>query len=202
MRIGAKIFIFCCVLFVMNGCQSSSTTQIEVKLKSKKEQEYLASYTYNDYKKAYDEVLSEAKTFQEKDESLNKWIIRTLAQEKLYYKTDLTKNQVVQLSKQDEKEYKLWKSIANDKYNVKVEKEELDRYIDEFESTNPPSKQAFAASLGITAKELDHTFEREIFEKGFIWIKLHSKLAKKYDTTDEEMLKRKYEEEVRKSMEG
>ncbi|MFZ3588049.1 hypothetical protein ACOI1C_01990 [Bacillus sp. DJP31] len=68
-------------------------------MKSDEEQkEILETYTFDDYKKVFDEVEADANKFEE-DEQLKKWIIRTLAQEKLYYETDLTDEQVVTLAK-------------------------------------------------------------------------------------------------------
>ncbi|SFC85806.1 hypothetical protein SAMN05443252_10770 [Bacillus sp. OV322] len=202
MKVLVGIFLLSFSLVSITGCQKNSSEQVTVKLKSKKEQKYHANYSYSQYKKAYDEVLSEAQNFKVHDDSQKKWIIRTLVQEKLYDKTDLSKKQVVQLSKQEAHTYKIWKAIALDKYHVHIENEKLDRYINKFEKYSPPSKAAFADSLGITKKELDHKYDRDMFEQGYVWSLLRTKLEKQYRTADAGKLKKVYEKEVADAIGG
>ncbi|WP_419883159.1 hypothetical protein ACN6MY_05945 [Peribacillus sp. B-H-3] len=202
MKVRLCIFLFCFSLTFITGCQKNSSGQVHVELKSKKEQEYLADYSYSQYKKAYDEVLSESQNFKVHDDLQKKWIIRTLAQEKLYYQTKLSEKQVVQLSKQEAHKYKIWKAIALNKYHMHIENKKLDRYIDTFDKYSPPSKVAFADSLGITPIDLDHKFDRDMFEQGYIWTLLRTKLEKKYGTADEGKLKKIYEKEVAAAIGG
>ena len=198
-----KLF-FLCVLAItlIAGCQSKSNiVDVEIKLKSVEEQkEILDTYTYDDYKKVFDDVVAESNTFEE-DEQLKKWIIRTLGQEKLLYDTDLTDEQVVTLSKKAQKEDEIWKTIAKDKYGITVNKEEVDNYIKEVADTSDlPQHLALAEALGLSLEELNHNFDYDIYEKGTMWIKLKKELGKKYDTTDDNKMVEMYEEEVKKQL--
>ena len=75
-----KLF-FLCVLAItlIAGCQSKSNiVDVEIKLKSVEEQkEILDTYTYDDYKKVFDDVVAESNTFEE-DEQLKKWMIKKI----------------------------------------------------------------------------------------------------------------------------
>ncbi|KSU63165.1 hypothetical protein AS034_02290 [[Bacillus] enclensis] len=127
-----KLVAYCVTaLFLFTGCQSSDNAAIEVKMKSNEELKEIAdTYTYEDYKRVLEEAVAEASKF-EKDGKLNKWIIRTLAQEKLNYETDLTDDQVLKLAEKSLEEDKVWKSIAEDKYDVTVTEDQVDKYIKE-----------------------------------------------------------------------
>lgn len=194
-----KILIILTVgAFIATGC-SSNATEVEVKMKSQEEQmEILNTYKYEDYKKIYDAVLIEVEHFETEDSVLKKWLIRTLAAEKLYYENDLTDDQVLGLAKQAMEEDKAWKELANDKYNVTVSEEEIDTYISGLPNLDLPQTQAYADALGLTIEELNATFDRDIYEKNAIWLKLKPKLEEKYDTDDNNLLIKKYEAEVRR----
>jgi hypothetical protein len=177
----------------------ASETPMEIKIKSEEEQKMiLDTYTLDDYKKVYDDVVSEADSF-EVVQKLKKWIIRTLAQEKLYYETDLTSEQVVKLSEQAMREDKVWKSIAQNEYGIFVTEEEIDNYIKEGPDTSDLAQHlAYADALGLTLEELNHDFDRDIYEKNVIWSKLKPELENIYGITDNNKLVEKYEEEVKK----
>lgn len=197
-----KLYVLCAMAIILiTGCQSNANTGVEIKMKNEEEQkEILDTYTFDDYKKVLDEVVADANKFEE-DEQLKKWIIRTLAQEKLYYETDLTDEQVVTLSKQAMEEDKAWKTIAKDEYGITVTKEEVDNFIKEGPDTSDlPQHLAFAEALGLTLEELNHDFDRDIYEKNVIWLKLKPELEKKYDITDNNKQVEKYEEEVKKHL--
>ena len=102
MRKYFQLFMLIFITFLLvTGCNSLKNRQISIEFKSDEEQkEMIETFTYDDYKKAFDEVVAEARKIGEKDEQLNKWIIRRLAEEKLYYKTELTEEQVVQLAQE------------------------------------------------------------------------------------------------------
>ncbi|OCA88420.1 hypothetical protein A8F94_24485 [Bacillus sp. FJAT-27225] len=197
-----KLFILCTMAMILiTGCQSKANTQVLIKMKSEEEQKkILDTYNLDDYKKVFDDAVSEANEF-EGDEKLKKWIIRTLAQEKLYYETDLTDEQVLELSKQAMEEDKAWKSIAKDEYGITVTVEEVENFIKEGPDTSDlPQHLAYADALGLTLEELNHDFDRDIYEKNVIWLKLKPELEKKYDITDNNKQVKKYEEEVKKHL--
>lgn len=55
-------------------------------MKSEEEQKRIAeNYTYDDYKKIVDLIVSSSATYTD-DEQLKKWVIRTLAEDQLYMK--------------------------------------------------------------------------------------------------------------------
>ncbi|WP_059170440.1 hypothetical protein [Bacillus sp. FJAT-27445] len=197
-----KLFFLCIMAIVLiTGCLSKTNTQVQIKMKSEEEQkEIFVTYTFDDYKKVFDDAVSEANEF-EGDEKLKKWIIRTLAQEKLYYETDLTDEQVIEVSKQAMEEDKAWKSIVKDEYGITVSVEEVKNFIKEGPDTSDlPQHLAYAAALGLTLEELNHDFDRDIYEKNVIWLKLKPELEKKYDITDNNKQVAKYEEEVKKHL--
>ncbi|MCA0147182.1 hypothetical protein LCD52_00115 [Rossellomorea vietnamensis] len=192
---------FVTALFLITGCQSSDNADIEVKMKSNEELKEIAdTYTYEDYKRVLEEAVAEADEF-EKDGKLNKWIIRTLAQEKLNYKTDLAAEQVIKLAEKSLEEDKVWKSIAEDKYGITVTEAEVDKYIKDGPDTfDLPQMRAYANVLGLSLEELNHNFDRDIYEKNVIWLKLKPDLEKKYGITDNNKQVEKYEEEVEKQL--
>ncbi|MBY6036963.1 hypothetical protein KUV80_09870 [Fictibacillus nanhaiensis] len=193
-----KMHALCIMAVILfTGCQSNSNTQLDVKMKSDDELREIANtYTYEDYKMVFEEVVSEANELEE-DGKLNKWIIRILAKEKLTYITDLTDEQVIQLAEQAMEEDRVWKSIAKDEYEVSVTQKEVENYIKEGPDTsNLHQHQAFADAMGLSLEELNHHFDRDIYEKNVIWLKLKPKLEKKYDTTNDNEQVEKYGEEV------
>ncbi|GGD12560.1 hypothetical protein [Pontibacillus salipaludis] len=183
---------------LLTGCQSPSDSQVEIKMISEEEQtEILNTYTFEDYRRVFDEAISESSQFDDQDDQLNKWIIRTLAQEKLYYETDLTKEEVVEVSNQAMEEDRVWKSIAENDYGVKVSDEEIDQFITEGpDKSDVPQHLAYAEALGFSLKELNHNYDRDLYEKNVLWMKLKPKLEKKYGVLSNNELIKKYEAEV------
>ncbi|WP_053367964.1 hypothetical protein [Bacillus sp. FJAT-27245] len=198
-RIKPLVLIATAVL-LMAGCETQAGSQAHIKLKSVEEQrEILETYTLDDYKTIYENVPDEANRL-EKDQDLQKWVIRTLAEEKLLYDTDLSDKQVKALAKEAMEKDKLWKSIAKKKYGVIASDAEIDRYIEEGADTSGlPQHLAIAATLNMSLEEYNHGFDRDIYEKAVIWQKLKPKLEKKYNTTNNEMLAEKFDEEVEKN---
>ncbi|WP_142323630.1 hypothetical protein [Bacillus sp. AFS015802] len=196
-----KYIMVCVMVFLLAGCQSNEHNQVEVKMKSEEELKKIANtYTYDDYKRVFDDVISEAEGL-EKNEKLNKWIIRILAAEKLSYQTDLTEDQVVQLAEKAMKEDNVWKSIAQEEYGISATEKEVDTYIQTGPDTSDlPQHRAFADALALSLKELNHEFDYDIYEKEVMWLKLVPQLKKKYDSTDNNTLVEEYEEEVKKQV--
>lgn len=184
------------------GCQSNTDEKIEIKMKSLEEQqEMLENFTYDDYKIVFEKVMTEVLTYDSEAELMKRWIIRTLAMEKLYYETVLTKDQVIQLSKEALEEYEMWKAIAKDEYGITVNEEEIDKYINEGPDTSDiPQHLAFADVLGVTIENLNHNINRDFYEKYVIWQKLVPILEDKYDSINNNKLVEKYAEEVDKKV--
>ena len=204
MKVRVNILLLSVMMVVLlTGCQSKEDEDIEMKMKSiEQQQEMLDTFTYDDYKVFYDEIIAEAEKHVGEDELLKKWMIRTLGMGVFYYETDLTTEQALQLSKQAVQEYEAWKSIALNNYGITVDEAEIDQYIEEGPDTSMdlPAQTAFADALGITVKELNHTFDRDFYEKYVIWQKLTPLLKEKYNTENNDELVEKYEKEVKKSV--
>jgi hypothetical protein len=193
--------IYLLVFFLITGCQTEESKQVKIKMKSELEQkEILESYTYDDYKKVFKQAIEEAKKLEKDNKELNKWIIRTLVQEKLYYETDLNDEEVFQLSKESLREDNAWKSIAKNKYGVSVTVKEVDNFIKQGPDTSSlPQHLAYADALGLSLEELNHNFDRDIYEKNVIWIKLKPVLEQKFGVTNNNFLVEKYEAEVKQN---
>ncbi|TYR75797.1 hypothetical protein FZC79_09255 [Rossellomorea vietnamensis] len=189
------------VIFLITGCQTKEKAELEIEMKSEEEQQkILETYILEDYKKVFDEAVSEANKL-ESDEQLNKWIIRTLANEKLLYETELTDEEVLDLAEREMEEYEVWISIAKEEYGITVTDEEIDEFIKEGPDTSDlPQHQAYADALGLTLEELNHDFDRDLYKKNVIWLKLKPQLEKKYGTNDNNKQIEKYEEEVKKKI--
>ena len=179
-----RLLVVCVMANILiAGCQSNTNEEVKIKMKSLEEQqEIVENYTYDDYKIVFEEVMAEVATYDSETQLMKKWIIRTLAMEKLYYETVLTKDQVLQLSKQAMGEYEAWKAIATDEYGITVNEEEIDKYIKEGPDTSDiPQHLAFADVLEVTIEDLNHTIDRDFYEKYVIWQKLVPILEGKYD---------------------
>lgn len=166
-------------------------------MKSEEEQRQIVdNFTFDDYKALFDDVITEANKF-DVEEPLRKWVIRTLSQEKLYYETDLTDEQVITLSTEAMKHDIAWKTVAKEQYNIHVTEEEIDRYIQQGpDRSDLPSHLAYASALGLSLQQLNHQFDRDLYEKNTIWLKLKLELEKKYQTDDNNELVDRYEAEV------
>jgi hypothetical protein len=92
--------------------------------------------------------------------------------------------------------------LAADEYGVSVTETEVDKYIKEGPDTfDLPQPQAYAAALGLSIEELNHDFDRDIYEKNVMLLKLKPELEKKYGTTDNNKQVEKYGEEVERHLE-
>lgn len=170
-------------------------------MKSEEEQRQIVDeFSFDDYKKIFDEVIIEANRF-DVEEPLRKWIIRTLAQERLYYETDLTDEQVITLSTEAMEQDIVWKTVAKEQYNIHVTEEEIDDYIQQGpDQSDLPNQLAYSSALELSLQELNHQFDRDLYEKNTIWLRLKPILEKKYDTTDNNKLVERYEAEVKQQL--
>ncbi|TCI35154.1 hypothetical protein EVJ29_10955 [Exiguobacterium sp. SH4S7] len=194
-----KSFLLCTLSFVIftTACQSATSSPLTIDMKSEEEQRQIVdNFAFEDYKALFDDVIIEANQF-DVEEPLRKWVIRTLSQEKLYYETDLTDEQVITLSTEAMKHDIAWKMVAKEQYNIHVTEEEIDRYIQQGpDRSDLPSHLAYASALGLSLQQLNHQFDRDLYEKNTIWLKLKLELEKKYQTDDNNELVDCYEAEV------
>lgn len=175
---------------------------IDIEMKSAEEQaEVQNSYNYDDYKKAFDEVVQEAESYSLENEELEKWAIRTLVQEKLYFETDLTKEEVLQLAELDMRKDEAWKELAQEEYGFPVTEKEVDSYLEKFslavtKGTSKDHLKAYAHALGLTVEELLYEYDRDFAVKAVLWEKLTPILQEKYNSTEHNVLVEKYMDEV------
>lgn len=199
MAVRFKSFLFCTLSLVIftTACQSSASPHTAIQMKSEEEQRQIVDdFTFDDYEKLFDDVIIESNQF-DVEEPLQKWIIRTLTEEKLYYETDLTDAQVIALSTEAMEQDRAWKMFAKEAYNVYVTEDEIDHFIQQGpDQSNLPNHLAYASALGLSIQELNHQFDRDLYEKNTIWLRLLPILEKKYDTTDNNILVERYEAEV------
>lgn len=190
---------------------TASQVPIEVEFKSFEEQQVqLETYTYEDYKGLFDIVVAETKEYEVEGEVLRKWLIRTLVNVELFYETDLTKDEIMGLAKQQMEENETWKQFVYEHYKITITEEEVKTFIQEgpMASLKPDSDdlsegnkgmiQAFVDSFNLTIEEYNYQFERDIHERNVIWGKLQPLLTEKYGTTSS--LHEKYNKEVEGSL--
>ncbi len=179
------------------ACQSAASQPETIEMKSEEEQRQIVdNFTFDDYKKLFDDVIIEANQF-DVEEPLRKWVIRTLAEEKLYYETDLTDAQVIALSTEAMEQDVSWKTVARETYNIHVTEDEIDRFIQQGpDQSDLPIHLAYASALGLSLQALNHQFDRDLYEKNTIWLRLIPVLEKKHGTTDNNKLVERYEAEV------
>ncbi|MCC5891558.1 hypothetical protein [Exiguobacterium sp.] len=194
-----NLFLLCTLSLVIftTACHSAASPHATIQMKSEEEQRQIVDeYTFDDYKKAFDEVVIEANRL-DVEEPLRKWVIRTLAEEKLYYETDLTDAQVIALSTEAMRQDAAWKTVAKEQYNIHVSAEEVDQFIQQGpDQSDLPNHLAYASALGLSLHQLNHQFDRDLYEKNTIWLKLKLELEKKYRTDDNNELVDRYEAEV------
>ncbi|MFB1083394.1 hypothetical protein [Jeotgalibacillus sp. JSM ZJ347] len=184
-------------LFFLSGCAPEENAVADIEMKSNEELSVMTdSFTREDFYNTLSHVMEEADRLDAEGD-LEKWVIRTISEEALYYAEDLTEAEIMEISKARLTEDQVWKEIAETKYGVTVSEEELNEYIDNVtQSFESPLQQAYADILGLTVEQLNHGFDMDVYEKNLLWEKLRPKLEKAYGTTDNNKLVEKYNEEV------
>ncbi|WP_227396052.1 hypothetical protein [Jeotgalibacillus aurantiacus] len=188
-------------VLMIAGCQPVANGQVDIDYKTSEEQQQIANtFTYDDYKEVYDTAIAEAESY-DAETSLGRWIIYTLVQEALYYETDLNEAQVIQLAEQQQDELATWIRLASEKYGVTVSNEELDEFISQGPDTSElPEHLALADALGLTLEELNHDYERDLYEKNLMWLELEPILQEEYETSDPRQIIEQFDEEVQKEL--
>ncbi len=185
------------VIFFLSGCAPEESAVADIEMKSNEELSVMTdSFTRDDFYNKLSHVVEEAEHFDAEGD-LEKWIIRTLSEEALYYADDLTEEEIIEIAKERLTEDQVWKEIAETKYGVTVSEEELNQYIDNItQSFESPLQLAYADVLGLTVEQLNHGFDLDVYEKNLLWEKLKPKLEEAYGTSDSNKLVEKYNEEV------
>ncbi|WP_404408170.1 hypothetical protein [Jeotgalibacillus malaysiensis] len=189
--------LFIATIFFLSGCAPEESAVADIEMKSNEELSVMTdSFTQDDFYNKLSHVMEEAENF-EAEGDLEKWIIRTLSEEALYYAEDLTEDEIIVIAKERLTEDQVWKEIAEKKYGVTVSEEELNQYIDNItQSFESPLQLAYADVLGLTVEQLNHGFDLDVYEKNLLWEKLKPKLEEEYGTSDSNKLVERYNEEV------
>lgn len=152
--------------------------------------------------KHYNRVISEVEDYEIQDDLLKRMAISILSGDKLFYDTELSSDQVIQLSKRNVERNKMWKTIAINEYNISVSEREIDEMIIEngIYAKHLPEHTALADALGITNEELFYEYFNYLNERFIIWTKLKPKLEEKYNIRGNNNLLEKYNEEIDKQL--
>ncbi|WP_223700608.1 hypothetical protein [Sutcliffiella deserti] len=158
--------------------------------------------SYGEYVFIFEDIVNRTKSMNIEDESLEKWVIRALGDEKISNKRDLTKEEALEIAKENQELNTAWLAVAEKQYNVMVTEEELDNWIEEGPDQDIfPQQKAYAEALGLTVYQLNHGYDRELYEQTLVWEKLFSRLTEEYHTEDQNELLRQYQKEVKQEVE-
>ncbi|KIL51742.1 hypothetical protein KP77_12540 [Jeotgalibacillus alimentarius] len=191
------IILFIGLVFFLTACAPEESAVADIEMKSQEELSNMTdSYAREDYRQVMSHITQEAKSF-EAGVVLEKWIIRTLAEEALYYEEDLSEEEVLEISRERLAEDLAWKNIASTKYGIIISRDELDEYINNITNLyESPLQLAYADILGLTVEQLNHEFDEDVYEKNLMWEKLKPELEKAYETSDQSELVERFNKEV------
>ncbi|KZE69099.1 hypothetical protein AWM68_02205 [Fictibacillus phosphorivorans] len=86
------------------------------------------------------------------------------------------------------------REVWNNRYE-----EEVDQFIKAGpDHSDLPQHLAYADALGLSLDQLNHQFDRDLYEKNVMWLKLKPKLEKKYGAISNHALVEKYEAEIQR----
>lgn len=115
------------------------------------------------------------------DNQLQKWVVRAVM-EKEVVGEKIEINEAVKIAKEKLEYETAWLEIATKDYNIIYTDNEIDDWIANGPDQNPvPAMYEQAEALGITLKEMNHTYDRDFYVKWVVWESLQPKLAEKYD---------------------
>lgn len=117
-----------------------------------------------------------------KSHLVKKGVIRALATAKIQGK-NTTYDQALQLAIKDAKQENAWFAVAKDEYCMKKpDAKALDDWISKkVDTLNIKTKTQTAEGLGMTKKEMDHKFMRDLAQQHMMWeTELKQKVAKKH----------------------
>ncbi|WP_187441943.1 hypothetical protein [Sutcliffiella horikoshii] len=192
------IFIIVCSLTLLTACQEQKETNEAGPLDGLFAGSELS---YEEYKFIMEYIVDRAKEMEIENKELEKWVIRAIGDERLMNKRDLTKEEALEEAEYNQKYYETFMSIAENKYNVSVTEEELDTWISEGpDQSDIPQHKAYAEALSLTIKELNHNYDRDLYEQTMVMEKLQPLLHEKYDTADVDEVRNELNKEVEEQM--
>lgn len=116
---------------------------------------------------------------------VRKWTIREYAAMKARgEKADYDK--AYQKALQDVKKSNAWFTVAQNEYGVqKPQGKELDDWITKnVDSISNKQQEQAAAGLGMSTKEMNHKFDRDLYQKNMMWQELKPKVIAKHNLED------------------
>ncbi|TYS61169.1 hypothetical protein FZC74_02530 [Sutcliffiella horikoshii] len=195
------IFIIVCTLTLLTACQEQKETN-EANETGPLDGLFAGSeLSYEEYKFIMEFIVDRTKEMEIEDKKLEKWVIRAIGDERLMNKRDLTKEEALEKAAYNLKYYETFMSVAENKYNVTVTEEELDNWIAEGpDQSDVPQHKAYAEALGLTLEELNHDYDRDLYEQTMVMEKLQPLLHEEYDTSDVDEVRDRFNKEVEEQM--
>lgn len=191
-------FIIVCTLTLLTACQEQKETNEAGPLDSLFAGSELS---YEEYTFIMEYIVDRAKEMEVENKELEKWVIRAIGDERLMNKRDLTKEEALEKAEYNQKYYETFMSVAENKYNVTVTDEELDTWITKGpDQSDIPQHEAYAEALGLTLEELNHEYDRDLYEQTMVMEKLQLVLQKEYDTSDVDEVRNRFNKEVEEQM--
>ncbi|ART75899.1 hypothetical protein B4U37_07585 [Sutcliffiella horikoshii] len=195
------IFIIVCTLTLLTACQEQKETNDAIEAGPLDGLFAGSELSYEEYKFIMEFIVDRTKKMEIEDKKLEKWVIRAIGDERLMNKRDLTKEEALEKAEYNLKYYETFMSVAENKYNVTVTEEELDNWIAEGpDQSDVPQHKAYAEALDMTLVELNHDYDRDLYEQTMVMEKLQHVLIEKYETSDLEEVKNKFNKEVEAQM--
>ncbi|MGD6991904.1 hypothetical protein [Sutcliffiella horikoshii] len=195
------IFIIVCTLTLLTACQEQKETNDANEAGPLDGLFAGSELSYEEYKFIMEFIVDRTKKMEIEDKKLEKWVIRAIGDERLMNKRDLTKEEALEKAEYNLKYYETFMSVAENKYNVTVTEEELDNWIAEGpDQSDVPQHKAYAEALDMTLVELNHDYDRDLYEQTMVMEKLQHVLIEKYETSDLEEVKNKFNKEVEAQM--
>ncbi|WP_211279040.1 hypothetical protein [Sutcliffiella halmapala] len=192
------IFIIVSFLVLLTACQEQNDPAEKAPLENLFAQSELS---YGEYLVIFKDVVSRVDAMNIQDPELKRWVIRAIGDEKLTNKRDLSEAEAMEKAQENYQQNKAWMTVAEKKYGITISDEELDIWLEEGpDQADIPLQKAYADALGLTIKELNRNFDRELYEPTLLWEKLIPVLEEEHGTTEREKLLEAFEKEVDKTL--
>ena len=157
--------------------------------------------SYEEYTFIMEYIVDRAKEMEIENNEFEKWVIRAIGDERLMNKRDLTKEEALEKAEYNQNYYETLMTVAEDKYNVTITEEELDSWITEGpDQSDIPQHKAYAKALGLSLEELNHDYDRDLYEQTMVMEKLLPVLQKEYDTSDIDEVRDRFHKEIEEQM--
>lgn len=192
------IFIIVSSLSMLTACQEQKETNEQGPLEGLFAGTELS---YEEYTFIMEYIVDRVTEMEIENKELEKWVIRAVGDERLMNKRDLTKEEALEKAKYNQKYYETFMSVSENKYKVTVTEEELDTWITEGpDQSDIPQHKAYAEALGLTLEELNHDYDRDLYEQTMVMEKLQPLLHEEYDTNDANEVRDRFHKEIEEQM--